>query len=166
MGEGIRIYVGRCDTLYVIASRWRPPYRVVVGEPLAHDIPAALDVVNRRLEMALQKPAGVTDPTRGIIRFEECELALLAPTLYEWLTAEQWADGSPRTPGTYCVFTGDGLFKMVIKDRDAQQTLWVAAPSLTKLYAVAEAALTSPSADWRMERVQGGDQARRARKKG
>lgn len=116
--------------------------------------------------MALRKPAGVTDPSRGIIRHEVCEIALLAPTVYEWLTAETWEDGSPRTTGSVSIFSGDGVLKAVLKDRDAQQCLWVAAPSLTKLFAVLEASLTSPSADWRMERVQPGDQAKRTRRRG
>lgn len=160
------MFVGPTDTLYQIGSRWRPPFRVVVGGRLPADIPTAQSIVNREIEMALKRPAGTPVAGTPIIRLEECQFALLAPTLWEWLVNDRWDDGSPRTPGSITIFTGDGLFKSVVKDKDASACLWCAAPSLEKLLGVVEASLTSPTAEWRADRTKPGDVAKRLPRKG
>jgi len=85
------------------------------------------------------------------------------PVLVDHLTQTCWEDGTPRQTSTLSVFVGDGAFKGLLKDRETQQTLWVASPTLDKLFDVVEAALNDPGFVWRREKQQPGDRASRVK---
>lgn len=84
------------------------------------------------------------------------------PTLWEHLTATTWPeDGSPRETSSLLVFVQDGTLKAMVRDKNHNACLWVAAQSLTSLLCVLEQQLSDPAADWREDRASGAKQARR-----
>lgn len=81
------------------------------------------------------------------------------------LTATKYADGSPRRPGSLLVFAQDGVYKLMIRDRDEGLCLWLATQTIEGVLMAAEAGLGSPAAEWRVDRQQEGQQASRVKKK-
>lgn len=87
------------------------------------------------------------------------------PTLWAHLTAVQWDDGTARQTSSLLIFTGDGCFKAMLRDREAGLCLWVAADGLEKLLLVMEAALNDPQQEWRIDRQTAEQTASRVKRK-
>lgn len=83
------------------------------------------------------------------------------PLLWSYLTQNKWEDGSPRQTSSVLLFADDGVLKMMLRDRDAGLCLWVAGATVTGLFDAVEGALADAKADWRQDRVQKGDTAKR-----
>lgn len=90
-----------------------------------------------------------------------CEWSLAVPTVFDYLTQRAYGDGSPRATSSVLLFNDAGIFKAMLKDSDAKLCCWVAADSLAGLFAALEAALCDPKHEWRADRSQAGDKARR-----
>lgn len=90
-----------------------------------------------------------------------CEWSLLLPTVFDYLTERQYANGDPRRTSTITLFNDGGVLKAVLKDQDAGLDCWVASDSFAGLWAALEAALNDPKHEWRTSRNQAGDKARR-----
>jgi hypothetical protein len=81
------------------------------------------------------------------------------PALAEMLFATTWPDGSARVPSSLTVFTGDGVVKACLNDKDADLTAWASAGSLAALLDTLEVGLQSDGLDWR----KGGKRVQRKR---
>lgn len=75
------------------------------------------------------------------------------PTLWAYLTDEEYSDGSPRERSTLTFFIEDGQPKACLSDRQEDRTLWVSASSLQDLIVRLEALLATGKAEWRDSRV-------------
>lgn len=77
------------------------------------------------------------------------------PTLWEYLTADTYDDGSKRLTGSLVIFPQDGLLKGLLKDADTELVLWLSARNMEELFVAFEASLTSGRAEWRKDRNAG-----------
>lgn len=111
--------------------------------------------------MAIEKrsPADATRPS--LVAAAAGVLGQLAPALTERLTAKTFADGTPRKGDTVLLFEQDGVWKCMLKDREANLCLWVSAALLDDLPEVLEAAVNDPQAVWRADRAAGSPEATR-----
>lgn len=142
-------------------SPWKPIIEVTVVD-LA-DVPQGrwLSVIGDHI-MGLRKDA--TRKVEGAVAAVIDEKGTKKwPVLMDHLTQTAWEDGTTRQTSTLSVFAGDGAFKALLKDRETQLCLWVASPSLEKLYDVLEAALVDPGSVWRRDRMAAGDKSSRVK---
>jgi hypothetical protein len=86
------------------------------------------------------------------------------PNLWDHLTQKRWDDGSARQTSSLLLFEQDGVFKAMLRDREAALCLWVAAQGFFAVFEALEAALCDPAAEWRVDRQQEGQQAKRVRR--
>jgi hypothetical protein len=87
------------------------------------------------------------------------------PILWSYLTQTKWQDGSPRLTSSLLVFSDDGVLKAMLRDRDAGLCLWVAGGTMSGLFDALEAAVSDSKADWRQDRQQPGQTAKRITRK-
>lgn len=78
------------------------------------------------------------------------------PTLFEFLTAVKYDDGSPRVTGTFLIFLDGGVLKMCINDRDNNRSAFVEAESMFSLWSQAELLMREEELDWKMNRRYSG----------
>jgi len=72
------------------------------------------------------------------------------PALWEYLTMEEYPDGSPRERSMLCAFVENGAFKACLQDRDAQMSLWASGASLDDVLGALEAKCASgDESEWR-----------------
>lgn len=98
----------------------------------------------------------------GSAQVQDEAFAKKYPTLFDYLTQTKWDDGTSRVTATLMIFAQDGLLKGMLRDRDAEQTLWVAADGFEKLLKLMDKAASDPDAEWRLERSKPGDTAKRS----
>lgn len=77
------------------------------------------------------------------------------PILYSHLTQVKWEDGTVRQPGSLLFFTGEGVWKGMLKDKENGLCLWASSSTFLGLLGVLEKAAGDPDAEWRVDRVQG-----------
>lgn len=93
-----------------------------------------------------------------------CPMALQMPTVYQFLTERVYEDGSPRQPSSLLLFPDGAMFRLMLKDPDAKLCCWVSGRSLEGAFAALEAALGDPQHEWRADRQQVGDVAKRVKR--
>lgn len=79
------------------------------------------------------------------------------PFLWDHLTQEVWPDGSPRELSTLLLFRQDGVFKVMVKDKNAGECCWLSMQRLSDCWAVVNAALGDAGTEWRADRQPGGN---------
>lgn len=86
------------------------------------------------------------------------------PNVYDYLTSSCWDDDpkQPRATATLLVFGADGCWKACLRDRAEGLCCWVAAPGFVDLLAVLERELADGTAVWRLDRLSGAPEAKRA----
>lgn len=78
------------------------------------------------------------------------------PTLWEFLTLEQWDDGAKRVTGSLLLFADDGSLKIMLNDRDSGKVAFRTLRSGECPFVAAEDALCDASTDWRgMRKAKG-----------
>lgn len=77
------------------------------------------------------------------------------PALAEYLTCEQYPDGTPRQKATLSVFHEDGVFKMCINERDQGLVLFVAEERYSVLLEALELVLQEDRPPWRKSKGKG-----------
>jgi hypothetical protein len=97
---------------------------------------------------------------------DDKEFASVYPVLWSYLSQCQWEDGTARDTSSLLIFAQDGILKAMLRDRDAGLCLWGSAPTVGGLFEVLEGMLSDPKADWRQDRQQPGQTAKRVGKKG
>lgn len=88
-------------------------------------------------------------------------LTELYPRLADRLTDPLFEDGTPRRVDTLLVFGQDGVWKAVLRDREANLCLWVSSPAWDEILAVLEDALGDEHAVWRADRAGGAAESTR-----
>lgn len=86
------------------------------------------------------------------------------PILWEYLTKTTFDDGTPRDTSSVLVFLDAGTWKLMLRDKTAGLCLWVAAKTPTVVWEALEAALGDPSTEWRVDRQQAGQTAKRVKR--
>lgn len=151
--QGFRVWASE-DMLWVSKTdRFGKPCRPFVCVPDGVD-PAEgawLYVEGLVCEM-LRKPEGSAAGDRPGITLVDVKFKKDYPTLWDYLTQQQWDDGSARETAGLTMFVQDGLFKALLKDNDAGQCLWVAAHGFFDVLAALEKQASAPVADWRVDR--------------
>lgn len=161
----------RCSLRSGMALLWRHPrygspdaavdVRLVPGDWWASRpaLTAAADTLMKRPNKPTDSPVSqgsVCDP----------QMQQRCPLLWEHLTCQAYEDGSKREPSTLLVFLQDGALKGMLRDKDGERCLWVAARSLVGLFDAIEGQLTDDMADWRPDRRSKGESAPRGRRAG
>lgn len=115
--------------------------------------------------MALQRrPSGVGRPVRPMGADPDDGFRQSFPHLWEFVTLEAWPDGGEdRVPGSFLVFLQDGMVKVMLADKDAQEVCFVTAGSVWEALLRAESVLMSGEGDWRPDRQRKGQQGGRRR---
>jgi len=88
------------------------------------------------------------------------------PLLWSYLTQTAWEDGTARLTSSLLIFSDDGTLKGMLRDREAGLCLWVAGATFGGLLEALEGSLGDPRADWRQDRQQAGQTAKRQAKRG
>jgi len=73
-------------------------------------------------------------------------------TLWEYLTASAYADGTKRERASMTLFWGDQGLTACLSDRDNQRTMFAQGDGLAELLEALEEAVASPDAVWRHQR--------------
>lgn len=113
--------------------------------------------VNRdQRTMALRKPVADAQRLDGGDGGAGGDLAILFPTLFEYVTNGEWDDGSGRQTSSLLLFFEDGLFKVCLNDRALGRTCWATGRSAEGAVMSLEGALASGSNDWRKSKHPSG----------
>jgi hypothetical protein len=78
------------------------------------------------------------------------------PLLWEYLSEDLYADGAARERAMLCIFADLGCVKGVLQDRDTGRSLWVTAACPVTAMDLLEAALGTPTPDWRSAKQRAG----------
>lgn len=140
------------------------PYRCLTFHHSPTSPAVFLSTVEDSAELMLQKPASRRTEGESAVGSEDGQFIKKYPTLWEWMTAPKWADGSTRQPSSVLFFAADGLIKCMLRDKDEGHCLWVAGPGFTQALQAMEAALNDPGAAWRVDRQGEAKKASRVRK--
>jgi len=139
-----------------ISAHNSPPRTYPLGASWA-DVEQEVLLMIKRLES--RKVAGVSSSV-----VEVCNLALQLPTVFEYLTATAYADGTARRTSSLLLFNDAGTLKAMLRDQDAGLCCWVGGQSLEAVLAALEAALLDPDHEWRVDRQNPGQKATRVKK--
>lgn len=90
-------------------------------------------------------PGGIPPVPRG-------EWAASFPSVWEFLSCPEWADGATRVPGSITLFSEDGMWKACLNDKDGQLVAFVSGKSPEAMLEAMEAGLESGALDWRKSR--------------
>jgi len=77
------------------------------------------------------------------------------PTIWEYLTAMTFEDGSERQTSSLSVFVEDGVVKVALNDRAEQRSAYVTGDDLRAALKALEGQLGGAGADWRAWKVKG-----------
>jgi len=163
--RGARLYWGDPHCLVCLVDRFGKPSSWCSSLPLHPEAEAnPWELVEGAVEMLLKKDEAARAATAGAVTLVDVKMQKAQPTLWLYLTQSQWEDGSPRATSGLTVFVQDGLFKGLLKENEQSLCLWVAAASFNGLLDALEAALNTPSPDWRVDRRAGGGVAKKPKK--
>jgi len=104
--------------------------------------------------MALVKPT--VNGAGGAVPqvYSDPELKNQYPTLFEYLAAAEYSDGSKRKTATLLVFIELGVCKVCLNDRDVQRQAFVSARTLNEALSVMDDQLQADSVEWRPVKAQ------------
>jgi hypothetical protein len=129
----------------------------LVGRPL-------LALIERMAEEMLAKKANRVSKDGEVAQLVDEEFKTNYPVLFDHLTQTKWPDGSARQTSSLLIFTIDGQVRAMLRDKEASECLWVTLPSLWLVFDALEAKLNDAEADWRTDRQQEGQTAKRVKK--
>ena len=101
--------------------------------------------------MALSKPLPGQYNGPKEVPFLDSAFASEFPTIFEYLTSRQWADGSPRVTSTLLVFLENGVLRICINDRENVRSAFITAPTFGEALASLEAKLCGETLEWRFK---------------
>jgi hypothetical protein len=88
------------------------------------------------------------------------DLAVLLPTLWEYLSLASWDDGSARVTSSLLLFVEDGLCKLCLNDRALERTGWASGVTLEAALSAMDASLADGRMEWRKARAFTGGKRR------
>jgi hypothetical protein len=125
-----------------------------------------LDLVFATADELVKRPNKMSDiPVTGVPLRDEVA-AKRWPQLWEYLTAKAYDDGSPRVTSSLLIFEQEGTLKGMLRDKDGDRCLWVAARGLIDLLECLDGQLGDDQADWRPDRKEKGQSAPRGKRAG
>ena len=151
--------------LWLVAYAYRRE-RVLAAELLRQDWWSWLTTQQRReYAMGFFERARKTDEAArqsGSLLDEDTRKRF--PLLHEVMQARM-----PDKPGdnarmSLSIFSQEGVWKAILRDKADGLCLWVSSPVLGKLFAVLEASLASEETVWRLDRYSGNGEAARKKK--
>jgi len=95
----------------------------------------------------MKKPETIAKATQG--GFPDAAFAKTHPTIAEYLSDDQWEDGTPRELSTLQIKTQDGLVLAVLQDHALSRGLYVVGETVTAALKALEKHASEPTADWR-----------------
>lgn len=107
------------------------------------------DLIGGLHAVAIDKPGSSNGTSAPARHYSDTQFGRLFPVLAEWLTAERYADGTPRETSTITVFADGGLFKVCFTDRGVDRKLWASGDDLLDAFALLEKWLSSGTGEWR-----------------
>lgn len=138
--DGVRYFYCERHHLYHNATQVRDN---CYGLKHVHKLP---DYIKR--EMTMKKPEQQQREKSVGISTED-KFAKKFPTIVEYLTTDQWEDGSDRELSSLSMFVEDGKWKAAINDKAMKRSCYVTAESFDDALGRIEKALATSSADWR-----------------
>jgi len=97
---------------------------------------------------------------------DEAEWAQRWPLLLAYMTQDRWEDGTARATSSLLLFKQDGIIKVMLRDKDTGLCLWAAGNGLFASLNAVEGLLCDPKADWRQDRQEAGQKAKRVQRGG
>lgn len=88
----------------------------------------------------------------------------LFPQLWNYLTQTRWDDGTPRQPSSVSIFLQHGKWTACLIEKNWGLILFATADRLEGIWEALDARLSDPKADWRVDRKQPGQQAKRVQR--
>jgi len=85
------------------------------------------------------------------VPFQESDWSEAYPTLWEWLTAEKFDDGTFRTTASLLIFVQSGELKACINDRQFSRSAFLTAATVESLLHTLDEKLEADSLDWRVK---------------
>lgn len=83
------------------------------------------------------------------------DFCTIHPALVEFLSLDQWEDGTSRTRGTLTLFADGDAWKVCLNCKDSGRIAFVSATSVGEVLLAAEEALCRAMIDWRDTRRNG-----------
>lgn len=163
--SGVRVYIYH-DTAYVVRvlrSGW--PIAATSTWIDLHDLVQSLEQIEPCCEYVMKKPAERRVQGKHSTQLVDQMMTQRYPLLWDHITAVEWEGGEKRDPSSLLIFRDEGVLKGMLRDKDAGLCLWMAAPSFMGLLEAIEGALDDPETEWRVDRVQAGQQASRRKKR-
>lgn len=77
------------------------------------------------------------------------------PAIVEYLSMEQWPDGTARERSSLLVIVESQMVKVCLTDRANNRSLWRAGPTLDECLLAMEVALQNDECDWRQSAPKG-----------
>lgn len=156
-----------CLTKHVRAWRfqcWLLPSWDVVGDVWTCPIPVTDGLIakEKRLMSKFLKKAVVMSEERATSGVaSDAEFEGTFPATWEYLTLEEFDDGTPRETATFNVFSDGGTVKCFINDRACKRSTCVTAATMADLLLAVETALQSEATAWRPSSPKKGGKKRR-----
>lgn len=155
------------DAYRVYATRhspWGWPTRSVCVLMEEYPRVSPLSLAEVAVAMAIAKRERAEPGASRAASAEDAALAKKHPHLHEYMTSTRYEDGAARQTSSVLIFVQDGLWKAMLKDRDANETLWATGDTMAAAVASLDAMLGSGKGEWRAERPrEGGGSASRRR---
>jgi hypothetical protein len=86
----------------------------------------------------------------GGAAFPDAAFAKDYPALYEYMTAQQWPDGTTRKTSSVTLFCEDSQLKVCVTEKNDGTVLFAAGKTLKSALAALEGLLTSAETPWRV----------------
>jgi len=110
--------------------------------------------------MAISRPSGAAANGGGSKPLVGGDAARDFPSVWEWLSSEQYDDGSARQTATLLVFVEEGRVKLCLNDRDGHRKAWVSGSDPLEAFLSLEQCLSTGAVDWRSDAKKGPSRGR------
>ena len=162
--HGVRCSLRQGKALLWRQGRYGPPTDATTVDLVRHDAAGNLQAMREAADLLMKRPEKPTGDRPVGPGVSDPQMQQRCPALWEYLTSTVYDDGSPREPSTLLVFLQDGALKGMLRDKDGDRCLWVAARSLVGLLDALDGQVQDPSADWRPDRKAPGQSAPRGKR--
>lgn len=113
----------------------------------------AKGTANAGRKMALSKPVAAKENNNFLGGAVQSDAAALYPSLMEYITGENWDDGSTRTTASLLLFYEAGLFKVCLNDRATERTGWATGATPELALSSLDRMLASDGMEWRKSKA-------------
>lgn len=97
----------------------------------------------------MKRPDTVAKAAPGQVSLPEDRFVTKYPLIVEYLSTQQWEDGSARELSALSITLGEGMMKLALNDKELKQSLYTAAPTLDEALKLMEGCLKAGNGEWR-----------------